>query len=187
MTFEIRLSGSGGQGIILAGEILAEALAIYEGKNVSLCTAYGGQVRGGNSRCDVLFCEEGQEIDFPEVVDADILLVMTEEALKESIDHVKEEGVVIVDSTYIKEEVKSKGKVYAYPLTLTAKEKLGTTMVTNILALGMIAGVTQIVSHKALEWALAKVASRKAKEANEKALRLGLELGEWMLQGKPED
>jgi 2-oxoglutarate ferredoxin oxidoreductase subunit gamma len=187
MTIEIRLSGSGGQGIILAGEILAEALAIYEGKNVSLCTAYGGQVRGGSSRCDVLFCEEGQEIDFPEVVDADLLLTMTEESLKESVQNVKEKGVVIVDSTYIKEEVKSKGRIYSYPLTLTAKERLGTTMVANILALGMIAGITQIVSDKGLEWALAKRVSQKAKEVNERALQLGLELGKRMAEGKHED
>lgn len=187
MTIEIRLSGSGGQGIILAGEILGEALGIYDDKNVSLSTSYGGQVRGGNSRCDILFVEEHEEIDFPEVVDADILLAMTEEALHESIDHVKEEGVIIVDSTHVKGEIKSKGRIYSFPITVTAKEELGTTMVANMIALGIIVGITGIVSEEGLEWALAERVPRKAKEVNKKAFRLGLEVGKRMLQGKHGD
>ena len=187
MTIEIRLSGSGGQGIILAGEILGEALGIHDDKNVSLSTSYGGQVRGGNSRCDILFTEEHEEIDFPEVVDADILLAMTEEALHESIDHVKEEGVIIADSTYVKGEIKSKGRVYSFPITVTAKEQLGTTMVANMIALGMIAGITRIVSEEGLEWALGERVPRKAKEVNKKAFRLGLEVGRGMVQGKHGD
>jgi len=182
MTVEIRFSGSGGQGILLAGEILAEALAVYDGKNVSLCTAYGGQVRGGNSRCDVLFCEEGEEIYFPEVVDADLLLLMTEESLNESIQNIKEGGIVIIDSSYIKGEVKSKGKVYSFPITLTVKEKLGSTMAANIMALGMMAGITRYVSEKALEWALTKKIPEKMKEINLKALQLGIILGQKMTQ-----
>jgi 2-oxoglutarate ferredoxin oxidoreductase subunit gamma len=177
MTTEIRLSGSGGQGIILAGEVLAEAMALHEGKNVSLSTSYGGQVRGGSSRCDILFCEESQEIDFPEVTQADILLAMTEEALLESVALVKEEGVVVTDATYIKGKVESKGRVYSYPLTLTAKEKLGTNQVANILALGMIAQITGVVKQASLKEALIKKIPASVKEANQAALLLGFELG----------
>ena len=177
MTVEIRLSGSGGQGIILAGEILAEALAFHEGKNVSLSTSYGGQVRGGSSRCDVLFCEEGEEIDFPEVTRADILLAMTQEALLESLALVKDKGVVVTDATYVKEKLESKGKVYSYPLTLTAKEKLGTAQAANILALGMIARITGIVGEGSLKEALAKKVPGREKEVNQAALRLGWEIG----------
>jgi 2-oxoglutarate ferredoxin oxidoreductase subunit gamma len=177
MTVEIRLSGSGGQGILLAGEILAEALAFHEGKNVSLSTSYAGQVRGGSSRCDVLFCEDSQEIDFPQVTRADILLAMTGEALLESVSLVKEKGVVVTDATYIQEKVESKGKVYSYPLTLTAKETLGTAQVANMLALGIIAQITGIVKQASLKEALAKKVPEREKEVNQAALRLGFEVG----------
>ncbi len=183
MTVEIRLSGSGGQGIILAGEILAEALALWEGKNVSLSTAYGGQVRGGSSRCDVLFCEEGQEIDFPEVTEADILLVMTEEALRESIHLVREKGVVIADSTYIREKIESRARVFPYPISLTAKEKLGTTVVANILALGMFAQITRIAKPESLSKVLAKRVPQKGLVVNEAALQMGFRIGQEILPG----
>ena len=180
MTVEIRLSGSGGQGIILAGEILAEALAVHEGKNVSLSTSYGGQVRGGSSRCDVLFCEDSQEIDFPEVTQADILLAMTQEALLESVALVKDKGLVVTDATYVKEKAETKGKVHSVPLTMTAKEKLGTTQVANILALGLIAKITGIVKQTSLQEVLARKVPEKVKEVNLAALQMGFELGKGM-------
>jgi len=87
----------------------------------------------------------------------------------------------------LKGEIKSKGRIYSFPITVTAKEELGTTMVANMIALGIIVGVTGIVSEEGLEWALAERVPRKAKEVNKKALRLGLEVGKGMLQGKHGD
>jgi 2-oxoglutarate ferredoxin oxidoreductase subunit gamma len=94
MTIEVRLSGSGGQGIIFIGRILAEAAGVFEGKNAVQSSSYGGQVRGGSSRSDVLISPADEEIDFPEVLDADILLAMNQEAADEYSEKVKHAGVL---------------------------------------------------------------------------------------------
>ena len=80
--YEIRLSGSGGQGLVLAGIILAEAAGIYEGKNVVQTVSYGPAARGGTSRADVVISDE--EIDYPKAMGLDILLAMNQMACDES-------------------------------------------------------------------------------------------------------
>ena len=73
---EICLSGSGGQGLILAGIILAEAAGIYDGLEVVQTQSYGPEARGGASRSEVIISEE--EIDYPKVIKSDILLALTQ-------------------------------------------------------------------------------------------------------------
>ena len=97
--YEIRLSGSGGQGLVLAGIILAEAAGIYEGKNVVQTVSYGPAARGGTSRADVVISD--QEIDYPKAMGVDILLAMTQMASDESISDLKPSGVLVVDSQLV--------------------------------------------------------------------------------------
>src|SRR3990172_8617479 len=94
--YEVRLSGSGGQGIILGGVILAEAAAIYEKKNAVQSQSYGPEARGGASKADVIISDE--EIDYPKALKIDVLLALTQEACNKYIKDLKEGGVLIVDS-----------------------------------------------------------------------------------------
>ncbi len=178
MRKEIRLSGSGGQGLLSIGKILAEALGVLEGKNIVQSNAYGGQVRGGSSRSDVLVSSTNEEIDFPEVMNADILLAMTQESADEYSGLVKLDGLVILDTTYVKQIPKMTGRIIGYPFTLKTKERLGSELPTNIVVLGVIAKIENLVKKESLIETIKKLSPKGKGEINLKALDFGYELVE---------
>jgi 2-oxoglutarate ferredoxin oxidoreductase subunit gamma len=178
MTTEIRLSGSGGQGLLFIGKILAEAAGVFEGKNAVQSTSYGGQVRGGSSRSDVLISPAEEEIDFPEVMDADLLLAMNQEAADEYSDKVKQGGVIILDTTFVKKPPKTPGRIIAYPFTLKTKERLGSALPTNVVVLAVISQLGALVGKEALVRAIKKRSPEGKDEINLQALNLGFELVE---------
>lgn len=179
-TKEIRISGSGGQGIVLAGIILAEAAGIFEGKHVIHVQDYGGAMRGGAVRSEVIIADEEGDIEYPAVLNADILVAMTQEAANKWTASVKEGGTVIYDSTYVTKTPSSVVKTYNMPLTRIAQEKLGTALVANIVALGVICALTDAVSMEALSHALAKRVPKDTEDLNQKALRVGFEFASGM-------
>lgn len=132
--YEIRLSGSGGQGLVLAGIILAEAAGIYGGKNVVQTVSYGPAARGGTSRADVVVSD--QEIDYPKAMGLDILLAMTQMASDESTSDLKPSGILVVDSNLVSQV--SYPRVVKIPFTQIAKEKCGREQMANIVALGAL-------------------------------------------------
>lgn len=178
MIREIRLSGSGGQGIILAGDVLAEAAAIYEGKNAAQNTSYGGQVRGGTSRSEVLIGEADEEIEYPEVIKADILLAMNQEAADTFSQDIKEQGILIVDNSHVSRLPETKGRLFPFPITEIARVNFKSTLVANMVALGVLIGLTRVVSVKGIEWAIERKAPRGTAEMNKKAFLLGLQTAE---------
>jgi 2-oxoglutarate ferredoxin oxidoreductase subunit gamma len=178
MTREIRLSGSGGQGLILIGRILAEALGVFEGQNVVHSTSYGGQVRGGSSRSDVLISPPGEEIDFPEVINADILVAMTQEAADEYSNRVKADGVVILDTTFVKRLPKTPARIISYPFTMETKERLGSELPANMVVLAVVDKVGELGGKEALAKAIKKSSPRGKEGINLQALNLGYELVE---------
>src|SRR4030067_2936172 len=97
--YEVRLSGSGGQGLILMGIILAEAIGVYEGKFVAQTQSYGPEARGGSSKSEVIVSEE--EIDYPKAMKPDLLLVMNQKSCDDFFPDLKPEGILIVDSTFV--------------------------------------------------------------------------------------
>ncbi|KYO65734.1 2-oxoacid:acceptor oxidoreductase family protein [Thermovenabulum gondwanense] len=169
--FELRLSGSGGQGLILAGIILAEA-AIIDGKNAVQSQSYGPEARGGASRAEVII--SNSEIDYPKVTKPNVLLALSEEALKKFKDNVSEKGIIIKDSLLSK--IDSPFKIYELPIIETAQNKIGRSMVANIVALGVITELTGIVSKKAIETAILARVPKGTEELNKKALYAGFEL-----------
>jgi 2-oxoglutarate ferredoxin oxidoreductase subunit gamma len=175
MIKEIRLSGSGGQGIILAGDILAEAAAIYEGRNATQNTAYGGQVRGGSSRSEILIGDADEEIEYPEVIKADILLSMNQEAANTYSQDIKEEGFFIVDSSYVTKVPETKVKIFQFPITDIARQTCKNILVANMVALGILIGLTHLVSVEAIEWAIEKKVPKGTAEINKLAFLVGLE------------
>jgi len=176
MAIEIRISGSGGQGILLAGLVLAEAAGIYEHKHVIQAEDYGGAMRGGAVRADVLISEKGEEIDYPVVVAPDILIAMTQAAAKRWTPTVKDNGIILYDSTNITEVPPSAvTQIYNIAITALARTNLGTELGANIVALGILQRLSRIVSEDALRRALAQRVPKGTEEFNNKALQLGFD------------
>lgn len=172
---ELRLSGTGGQGVILAGIIIADA-AIRDGKNTIQFQTYGPEARGGASRSEVIIGEE--EIDYPRVAQPDLLLVMSQEACNKFASGLGRGGVMIADSTYVLDLPEVDGKVYQLPISTTAREHTGREMVANVVALGAMVRLTGIVSREALTEALLARVPRGTENLNRKALDLGWQLAE---------
>ncbi len=168
---EIRLSGSGGQGLILAGIILAEA-AIIDGKNAVQTQSYGPEARGGASRSEVII--SNGSIDYPKVSKSDILLALTEEAVIKYKGSLKEDGLLILDSSIEKPE--GPYKILSVPILKTAEERVGKSIVANIVALGTLTAATNIVSKEAIEKAVMDRVPKGTEELNKKALYEGYKL-----------
>jgi len=172
--YEVLLAGRGGQGLILAGVILAEAAATYDGKNVAQTQSYGPAARGGACKAEVVISDE--EIDYPKVTEADLLLVMSQEACDKYCQNLAGGGVLIVDSILVDQV--SIAHAYRVPITKIAEEATGRCLTANIVALGLIVGLTGVVSREAIESAVAARAPKGTQELNLKALHAGLQLAE---------
>lgn len=167
---EIILSGTGGQGLILAGQILAEA-AVLEGKNTVQTQSYGPEARGGASRSEVIISDG--EIDYPKVTRPDVLLAMSQEALNKYSPLVGRGGTIIVDTTYIEEIPPVSARLVALPCSQMAREDLGREVVANVVALGALASITGVVSRESLEKALLDRIPKGTEDLNKRALELG--------------
>jgi 2-oxoglutarate ferredoxin oxidoreductase subunit gamma len=172
MKIEVRLSGSGGQGMILAGIILAEAAGIYDGKNVVQTQSYGVEARGGASRAEVIISDE--EIVFPEVTHPDILLAMNQPSVDKFLSSLKPWGVLIVDSSQVKKIPATEARAYSIPMTELGK-KAGAVIVSNIVALGSLVGLTGVVSEEAIRKAVLGRIPKGTEALNQRALELGLQ------------
>jgi 2-oxoglutarate ferredoxin oxidoreductase subunit gamma len=172
--YEIRLAGEGGQGLILAGVILAEAAATGDGKNVAQTQSYGPEARGGASKAEVVISNE--EIDYPKVVEADLLLAMSQEACDKYCHDLRKDGILIVDSILVGPVPDA--SAYRVPITKIAEEATGRRVSANVVALGLIVGLSDIVSREAIETALARRVPKGTQELNLKALNAGLEAAE---------
>ncbi|MDD4335537.1 MAG: 2-oxoacid:acceptor oxidoreductase family protein [Desulfotomaculaceae bacterium] len=167
---EILLTGTGGQGLILAGQILAEAV-VRDGKNAVQTQSYGPEARGGASRAEVIISDG--EIDYPLVTKPDVLLAMSKEALKKFIGKLGENSILMVDSTHIEEIPTTTARIYQIPYSKIAGETLGKEMVANIVALGALAAATGVVTKESLTAALMSRIPRGTEALNQKALDIG--------------
>ena len=168
--YEIRLSGSGGQGLILMGIILAEAIGVYDGKHVAQTQSYGPEARGGSSKSEVIVSDE--EIDYPKAMKLDLLLAMNQKSCEEFFPDLKPEGTLIVDSTFVTQVPTP--KAFQIPFTRIAREKFKREVVANIIALGALSQLTPIVSPKAVESAVLAKVPKGTEKLNRDALRAGM-------------
>jgi 2-oxoglutarate ferredoxin oxidoreductase subunit gamma len=171
--FEIRLSGSGGQGLIFAGVVLAQAIATIDNRNVVQTQSYGPEARGGASRADLVISDG--PIAYPKPMKLDLLLALTQEACDTYYPQLKENGLLVVDSHLVTQVPTS--NYHGFPFTLQARHDIGVPMVANIISLGAICSITKIVSEKALREVVKLRAPRGTEEKNLAALELGLKLG----------
>ena len=166
---EIRLAGEGGQGMILAGIILAEAAAIHDGMYVVQTQSYGPEARGGASKAEVVISKE--EIDFPEVISADVLVALSQEACDKYASNLKKGGLLIVDADRVgRIPVTSAIKL---PITRLAVEATSKSITANVVVLGVLVGLTGVVSPQAIEKAVVARAPKGTEELNRVALAAG--------------
>ncbi|HLN61240.1 MAG TPA: 2-oxoacid:acceptor oxidoreductase family protein [Symbiobacteriaceae bacterium] len=168
---EIMLTGSGGQGMILAGIILAKA-GIRDGLQVTQTQSYGPEARGGASRAEVILDTEA--IDFPKVTQADVILAMTQEAVDKFSGKLRPGGTLIVDPSFVHTVPDVNGSVHRVEITRLAKEVTGRTVSANIVALGAINRACGLVSTEALSAAVAESVPKGSEAANQRALEAGI-------------
>lgn len=172
MRFEFRLSGEGGQGIILAAIVLAEA-AIIDGLNVTQTQSYGPESRGGASKAEVVLSDE--EIDYPKVTEPDAVLVLTQEAHDRYGRRVRPGALLVADEDHIDGPWPDGVRLIKAPIIRMAEEATGRSLTANMVAVGLLAGATDVIGHDAVEKAVRARVPRGTEELNAKALRVGVE------------
>jgi 2-oxoglutarate ferredoxin oxidoreductase subunit gamma len=173
MTERIIIAGSGGQGIMLCGKILAQA-AMIEGKFVTWLPAYGAEVRGGTAHCMVVVSDE--EIGSPYIDRADALIIMNQPSLSRFKVRLGERGLLIINSSMV--DGAKEAKALKYPFTEIAIE-LGNVKVANMVALGSYLARKKTVNLKSVLEAMKMMAPAgrsEILEINQKALDKGVKL-----------
>jgi len=171
--YELRFSGAGGQGLILAGVIMAEAASIFDGKQAVQSQSYGPEARGGASKSEVIISEG--PVDYPKATHVDALLALTQEACDKYVHDLKEGGVLLLDSDLVKKHPAGNYNVTAFPIINTAKNEVGREIVANIVALGAMVALTGVVSREAAEKAVLSRVPEAFLELNKKAFNTGYE------------
>lgn len=173
---ELRIAGLGGQGIVMLGRILAQA-AIYDGKDATQVETYGMQQRGGDVRADVVI--SGEKVDYPEVTKANVLVATAQQAFERHKGCLKPGGILVIDASQIdKNKIASNAsQVCSIPASQIAEQELGNSLVTNVVILGGLIGLTGLLSKTSMEKAILENVPAKVQELNLRAFRRGLEEG----------
>lgn len=166
---QVRFSGAGGQGLITAGVILAEA-AMMDGLNVVQTQTYGPEARLGSSKSEVIISKG--RIAYPEVTTPDVLLCMSQEAARKYLAKVSPETIVIVDSTNVPADIPSPGRIVRLAIT-DAAVRIGGKVVANTVALCAMNTVVPMVSRDCLMRAIAARVPAKFRELNQRAGEAG--------------
>jgi len=185
MRMEVRIVGFGGQGIIRAGLMLAMAACIHSDKNAVQTQSYGPESRGGSCKSEVVISDE--EIDYPKVVEPDVLLVMSQEAFTTYADTVKPNGTLLLDPDMVpRHEFKGNARVFMVPSTKIAEE-LGKTIVANVVMLGALVAVTGITNPEAFKNSLLSNIPKGTEKLNLTAFERGYEYGKKLLEEAGKD
>jgi 2-oxoglutarate ferredoxin oxidoreductase subunit gamma len=169
--YELIFSGSGGQGIILAAIIFAEAVGVHDGFYVCQSQSYGPEARGGYSKAEVIMSKN--PIDYPKAIRADFLLSMNQASCDHCFEILKPEGLLVVDASLV-HQVPTNRSV-SIPFTEMARKDAGKEMIANMVALGAVGQISQSVSLESLETALVARVPKGTEEINLKALHAGIE------------
>jgi 2-oxoglutarate ferredoxin oxidoreductase subunit gamma len=174
MRTRLVFSGSGGQGIITAAIVLAEAAVLYEKLNAVQSQDYGAEARGGATRSDVIISDS--EIYYPKVVQPNILVCLTQSAYNKFRSIIRPGGLLLTDSRFVTLEKKVDANQRQLPMWERMQEEIGDPMAFNICMLGALSGLTELVSPGAILQTLGTRIPAAALEMNRKALELGLRL-----------
>jgi 2-oxoglutarate ferredoxin oxidoreductase subunit gamma len=174
---QVRISGFGGQGVVLAGTILGHA-ATKDGKWVAGASSYGAQARGGSARSDVVISDG--PIVYPHVIEADVLVTMAQTAYNKYIEAVADRALIIYDDEMVAPLALEKLVQISIPATSQAIKELSQKQAANIVILGASAAITGMATKQALIAAITENVSARFRDLNVKALELGYRLGSQM-------
>ncbi len=169
-------SGSGGQGIITAAILLAEAAVLYENLIAVQSQTYGPAARGGATRSDVIISDSN--INFPKVLQPNVLICLTQEAYNLFYPIIRPGGLLITDTRFVKTEKKVDAQQREFPMYRTVMDKIGKPIVFNICMLGAVISLTDLVKSESIIKVLENRIPSSFLEMNRKALSLGMELAE---------
>ena len=170
---EIRICGLGGQGVVLAGQILGKAAA-YEGKNVVQTQSYGAEARGSAAKSEIIISD--CKIGFPFVRKCDILVAMSQEALDKNIADLKGNGLLLIDNLLVKNVPKVNAKIYAAPATQIAEDVFKNRLYANMVILGVLNTLVNLVRNESMEDAIRDAVTSGAVIINLEAYKKGRNL-----------
>ena len=168
-------TGSGGQGVITATIILAEAAVLYENLNAVQSQSYGAEARGGATRADVIISDS--TIDYPKVIQPNVLICLTQEAYNKFYRIIRPGGLLVTDSRYVTTQKKVDAQQRELPMYQNVMDKIGKPIVFNICMLGVVIGMVDFISPDSIMKVLENRIPSDFLEINRRALDLGLELG----------
>jgi 2-oxoglutarate ferredoxin oxidoreductase subunit gamma len=171
--FEARLSGEGGQGVVLGGAILAEAAILHEGRFAVQSPTYGSRVRGGPTKVDVIVSD--QEIVYPRATAIDVFLSLAQMSFDRFCTDLTPKTIILVDQNLVPNVSANQHRVFRYPFVEVAKRELGNEILGNIMALAVMAELTGVVSRQALWRAIQARVPEKYLELNRRAMDRGFE------------
>lgn len=179
---QIFITGFGGQGIIMAGDILGKAATLFDHRHATMTQNYGPEARGGSCSSQVIISPE--EILFPYIEEPEILICMSQEGYAKNSGSLRRGGTLIWDADLVRmEKENSAGCHYSIPATRFSEE-LGNKMMANIVMLGFLAAVTDIVNPDSLRKAVLDSVPSATRENNARAFDRGREYGEAILKGR---
>ena len=171
----IVFSGSGGQGVITAAIILAEAAVLYEDLEATQSQSYGPEARGGATRGDIIIADT--QIHYPKVLQPNILVCLTQEAYSKYASIIRPGGLLLTDSKYVKPQKKVDARQKELPMYRTVMDSIGKPIVFNICMLGALLGLTDIIKLESIVKALENRIPAGFLDMNKEALHLGYALG----------
>jgi 2-oxoglutarate ferredoxin oxidoreductase subunit gamma len=171
---EIRIAGFGGQGVVLAGSIIGKAASIYDKGFATLMQSYGPESRGGSCRAEVVISDAS--IDYPYVVSPQVQIILSQEACAEYGQNALPSTLVIIDSDLVNIDSSQNPKPLSIPASRMAQE-LGRPVVANIIMLGFLAAISDIVSYEALKKSVLDSIPPGTESVNMKAFELGYNYG----------
>jgi 2-oxoglutarate ferredoxin oxidoreductase subunit gamma len=178
----ILITGFGGQGIIMAGDILGKAATLYDQKFATMTQAYGPEARGGACSAEVII--SGEDILFPHVKEPEVLICLSQEGFSRNVDRLRRNGLLIWDTDLVKtKKLSPRWTTCHIPATRFAEE-LGNKMMANIVMLGFLAVMCDLVSIEALRKAVLSSVPEPTREINTRAFERGLEYGEAILKSR---
>jgi 2-oxoglutarate ferredoxin oxidoreductase subunit gamma len=170
--FEARFSAVGGQGVLLAGEILASAAQKYEGRYSIQTPTYTAQVRGGPTKVDVILDDD--PIIYPETTAINFFLSLAQGSYDAYLHDLRSDAIVVVDPNLVT-RINSEYQTYQVPVIEITKARIGKMIMSAVMSLGIMIELTKAVSKDAIEKALLDAAPKGTEELNLKALQLGYE------------
>ena len=173
-SFKFIFSGSGGQGVITAAIVLAEAAVLHENLHAVQAQSYGPEARGGATRSDVIISKSA--IYYPKVTNPNVLVCLTQESYNKFSHLVIPGGKIIIDSRFVTPARAADATQISYPMYETVMENFGTSIVHNICMLGVVLKLTDIVKPESLMKVFEVRMPAKFIDMNKKALQLGIDL-----------